>query len=189
MSNLVDGAGVGSGLSLQLTDGFWQGWTGACSGGGTTASTGYPASATRDTFFIGTNEGTTDTQAQVRLSLGWPSKAPGFPQRSDANARQVAAIVPFSGGRVHSVNGVSRICRLATEDVPVWTFHAADDGTVHVSDTAAAVNGLNACSPPSAPVVTRYENVGHEAYSRAYYTDHTYHSPNLYEWLLAQQRP
>ncbi|QQR42607.1 hypothetical protein JKA73_26425 [Myxococcus xanthus] len=34
------------------------------------AGTVYPATATRDTFFIGTNEGTTDSLAQVTPDAG-----------------------------------------------------------------------------------------------------------------------
>ncbi|TQF17112.1 hypothetical protein FJV41_04785 [Myxococcus llanfairpwllgwyngyllgogerychwyrndrobwllllantysiliogogogochensis] len=112
-----------------------------------------------------------------------------FPQRSDAHARQIAAIVPFSGGRVYSVNGVSQVCRLATEDVPVWAFHAADDGTVHVSSTDAAVNGLNACSPAPdpAPRYTRPATGDHWIIGSGASPTQPVAS-NIYHWMLSHRR-
>ena len=112
-----------------------------------------------------------------------------FPQRSDANARQIAAIVPFSGGRTHSANGASQVCRLATQDVPVWAFHAVDDQTVNVSTTDAAVNALSACSPAPDPA---------PRYTRPATGDHWIigwgaspsapEATNIYHWMLQQRR-
>ncbi|MCP3103663.1 hypothetical protein LZ198_32745 [Myxococcus sp. K15C18031901] len=112
-----------------------------------------------------------------------------FPQRSDANASQIAAIVPFSGGRIYSANGASQVCRLATKNVPVWTFHAVDDHTVAVGTTDSAVNALNACSPAPAPA---------PRYTRPATGDHWIigwgasptqpEGSNIYRWMLQNRR-
>ncbi|MFY2562839.1 PKD domain-containing protein [Corallococcus terminator] len=112
-----------------------------------------------------------------------------FPQRSDANALQVAAIAPVAGGRVHTAGGVSQLCRLANQKVAVWAFHAVDDQTVGVGTTDGAVNGLNACAPaPSpAPKYTRYADGDHWVIGRAV-NPTAPEASNLYQWLLKQRR-
>ncbi|MFY0566938.1 hypothetical protein ACN28E_24295 [Archangium lansingense] len=414
LSGLVDSTGVTSGLSLQITDGFWQGWTGAYNGEGTTASSLYPATATQDSFFIGTNQGLTDELARLRISglaingtyslrfyasrmtadqtsdrtalytvgtqtvelqarnnidgyaqlsglapsngalditltmkpgavfgyLGvlelieqdsvveltprtltprmttvpkiyngpmgyyeslprgydadpnrqWPlliflhgngergngtTELPkvletGLPEKinaghqleftvngvsdsfvvlipqtgtgssgwhpyqverlldiglasyridpkrvyvtglslggfgttafvefSLANAQRIAAIAPSDGAHYgHDVwtpdlgSVLTNTCYIAQAGVKVWLFYGETDGGWGWT-ASQFVDRLNACSPAPvpAPVVTVYPGVGHAAWYRAYMTDHTWHTPNLYEWLLAQRRP
>ncbi|PTB91207.1 hypothetical protein C9994_15980, partial [Marivirga lumbricoides] len=38
-----------------------------------------------------------------------------------------------------------------------------------------------------APIFTVYEGVGHNAWDRAFRTDNSIHTPNVYQWLLAQR--
>ncbi|WP_224361506.1 carboxylesterase family protein [Hyalangium versicolor] len=112
-----------------------------------------------------------------------------FPQRSDANANQIAAIAPVSGGRIVSSGGVSQICRLANKKVPVWASHAVDDHTVGVSSTDDAVNALNSCvpAPNPAPKYTRYTTGDH--WILGWVVDpNNPDASNLYKWLLTQRR-
>ncbi|ATB43668.1 hypothetical protein CYFUS_009148 [Cystobacter fuscus] len=112
-----------------------------------------------------------------------------FPQRSDTNASQIAAVAPIAGGRIYSVNGASQICRLADQDVPVWAFHAVDDHTVNVSTTDNAVNALNACSPAAdpAPRYTR-PTTGDHWILGGVVNPNAAETTNIYRWLLQHRR-
>jgi hypothetical protein len=48
------------------------------------------------------------------------------------------------------------------------------------------INAINACSPAPNPraKLTIYGGMRHDVWNRAYRTDHTYHNPNLYEWMV-----
>ena len=50
------------------------------------------------------------------------------------------------------------------------------------------INAINACYPAPNPraKLTIYGGMRHNVWDRAYRTDHTYHNPNLYEWMVAQ---
>lgn len=130
------------------------------------------------------------------LSLG-AFGTTGFVELSLANAQRIAAIAPTDGAHSGNViwtpdlgNVSTNACNIVNGNVKVWLFYGANDSSWGWS-AVEFVDRLNACSPPPglAPLVTVYSGVGHAAYHRAYKTDHTWHAPNLYEWLLAQQRP
>ena len=87
----------------------------------------------------------------------------------------LAAAVPMSGGWVW--NSLSDF--LQSLRVPVWNFHAADDGSVPVSysdQTVSALRGLGVNV-----IYTRYQSGGHGIWSVAYST------PGLVDWLMAQK--
>lgn len=66
---LIDNKGGASGISLLITDSFWQESSpGICNHNGTTASKLYPATATEDSFFIGPHRGIPDNTAKVQFS-------------------------------------------------------------------------------------------------------------------------
>jgi hypothetical protein len=85
-----------------------------------------------------------------------------------------------------SWNTPSKACGIASESLPVWAFHGDADTTVPLSRTVNMINAINSCSPAPNPraKVTIYPGVKHDAWNRAYRTDHTYHNPNLYEWMM-----
>jgi predicted esterase len=88
----------------------------------------------------------------------------------------LAAAVPMSGGWVW--NSLSDIPQGL--HVPIWNFHAADDGSVPVSysdQTVAALRGAGVNV-----IYTRYQSGGHGIWSVAYST------PGLVDWLMAQKR-
>jgi hypothetical protein len=94
-----------------------------------------------------------------------------------------ASAAPVCG----SGNSTSKACGIAAENLAVWAFHGDADTTVPLSRTTSMVNAINSCSP--APTVkakvTIYPGVKHDAWNRAYRTDHMYHNPNLYEWFMS----
>lgn len=91
------------------------------------------------------------------------------------NANRVAALIPICGTWSYvdwSLIGKS--------NVPVWAYHAADDGTVSVNATRQAINGINAYSPKPVAKYTEYTTGGHSIWSKVYNTE------ELYTWMMAQ---
>jgi predicted peptidase len=84
-----------------------------------------------------------------------------------------AAIAPVSGGGV--ITGPCTIPHL-----PVWTFHGAQDEVVRPFHTEELVERLRSCDGHVR--YTRYEDAGHDAWTR------TYANPELYAWLLSHRR-
>lgn len=112
------------------------------------------------------------------LSLGgggtW-TMAQTFPQL-------FASVTPICGG----YNQPSKACSIAAEDLPVWAFHGDDDPTVSYTKSQIMVNAINNCVPAPNPQakLTIYPGVKHNAWDKAYYPDHTYHNPNIYDWIM-----
>jgi poly(3-hydroxybutyrate) depolymerase len=105
---------------------------------------------------------------------------------SAANARGLAAIAP-----VCATNESVTYCHIASENLPVWAFHAVDDNVVGSANTTYVVNQVNACNPKPGvvPKVKLYDNGGHAIWDRAFDMGHTWQSPqNIYEWFLSNSR-
>ena len=104
------------------------------------------------------------------------------------NAGIFAAIAPVCGSSYTAYG----MCYIAQAHLPVWAFHAVDDGTVPVSMTQNAIAMINKCSPAPnpAPKVTYYAAGlgGHGIWYMSYDETHTYANPNLYEWFLSKRR-
>lgn len=116
------------------------------------------------------------------LSLGGGGAwfyAHSFPEK-------IAAVAPVCGSR----NNINKACNIAAENIPIWAFHGDADGVVPVNRTLNMVDAINACTPAISPepIVTIYEGVGHNSWSRAYRTDNSLHTPNIYEWFMQQSR-
>ncbi|MGM0581491.1 MAG: PKD domain-containing protein [Bacteroidota bacterium] len=116
------------------------------------------------------------------LSLGGGGAwfyAQSFPEK-------IAAVAPVCGSR----NNTSYACDIAAENIPIWAFHGDADGVVSVNRTISMIEAINECSPAinPAPIMTIYEGVGHNSWSRAYRTDNSLHTPNIYEWFMQQSR-
>lgn len=101
-----------------------------------------------------------------------------------ANARQFAAIAPVCG-----TCDWSNLCgSVAAANLPVWAFHAQDDGTVPASCTNNAINSLNGCNPLVKPIKSIYPNGNHWIWDRSYDTVNVFHNPNVFEWFLGNAR-
>jgi predicted esterase len=94
-------------------------------------------------------------------------------------ARNLAAIAPICG-----TCDWSNLCNIAQQNLPVWAFHAMDDGVVGVGCTQSAVNGINACSPGVAPQTTYYPTGNHWIWDQVYDPQ----NPQLYLWFLSKSR-
>ena len=99
--------------------------------------------------------------------------------------QKLAAVAPICG----SSNSVLKACNFGLTNLPVWAFHGDADGTVNVNKSISMVNAINACSPAPNPLakLTIYPGVAHNSWDRAYLTDNSLHTPNLYQWLMQFQ--
>lgn len=80
-------------------------------------------------------------------------------------------------------------CVISERKIPLWAFHGDQDNTVGYASGLAMFNSVKDCISPAPTqelIFTTYEGVGHNSWSRAYRTDNTLHTPNLYEWLLSK---
>jgi predicted peptidase len=77
-----------------------------------------------------------------------------------------AAISPVCSGG----NALSSACKIAAEDVPVWTFHGDKDAIVSYTVSTKMVNAINACTPKPSPLakITIYPGAGHIIWDKAY---------------------
>lgn len=99
------------------------------------------------------------------------------------NAKKFAAIAPVCG-----TCALSNACNLASANLPVWAFHALDDGIVGAGCTTSSIQGINNCNPAVKPLMTLYSNGGHFIWDRSFDTVYNWHNPNLYEWFLGQNK-
>jgi hypothetical protein len=100
-----------------------------------------------------------------------------------ANAKQLAAMSPVCG-----ICSGGTWCNFRDANLPVWAFHAQDDGSVGVGCTIGHINNINACSPPVKPYMTIWPNGNHWIWDRAFDTAHNWQNPNLFEWFLGQNK-
>lgn len=100
---------------------------------------------------------------------------------------KLAAIAPVAAWSESYIDG----CKIAERKLPVWAFHGSGDTVVPYADGIAAFSSIKNCSDPvpeAEMIFTTYEDWYHDAWIPAYDPSHTYHTPNLYEWLLLQRR-
>lgn len=99
-------------------------------------------------------------------------------------ATQLAGIVPVVSP-CFMMNG----CNIANAKLPVLAIHAWDDDKASPYCTIYAVKSINDCGATIHPNVVIYDNGGHYVWVyRAYDTGYKYFNPNVYEWMLAQNR-
>ena len=82
-------------------------------------------------------------------------------------------------------------CTISARKIPMWGFHGESDGTIPYATGLANFQAITSCTSPVPTAEykwTSYPGVGHNAWDRAYTTTHTYHNPNLYEWLLTKSK-
>ncbi|HYJ38920.1 MAG TPA: T9SS type A sorting domain-containing protein [Chitinophagaceae bacterium] len=100
---------------------------------------------------------------------------------STTNARQFASIAVTCG-----TCEWGNMCNLASVNLPVWAFHATDDGTVGVSCTHNAINMMMSCNPTVLPIKTIYSSGNHWIWDMSFDTTHNWQNPNVFEWFLGQ---
>jgi poly(3-hydroxybutyrate) depolymerase len=86
-----------------------------------------------------------------------------------------AAAVPLSGGWLCHTNFLNI-------RVPVWNFHAANDGVVPIGNSDAAVTALR--NAGGNPIYSRYPSGGHVT---SFWVQ-AYNTPTLVDWLMGQRR-
>jgi predicted peptidase len=91
-----------------------------------------------------------------------------------AHPEKFAAIVPICGG-----GNTADAKKLAA--LPIWVFHGAKDPTVPVQRSREMVEAIKAAG--GNVKYTEYPEAKHDCWTE------TYDNPELYKWLLAQQRP
>jgi predicted peptidase len=117
------------------------------------------------------------------LSLGgggvWTYTAP-----DPGNSQKFAAITP-----------VCPTCQsypwsnIGNVPLPLWAFHALDDGTTPASCTGAAINAISSSAGNTVkPYFTTWPTGGHGIWDRAYDRTYNYQNPNVYEWWLGQNK-
>ena len=84
-----------------------------------------------------------------------------------------AAIVPICGG-----GDAKQAAKI--KDLPCWCFHGDADPAVAVGMSRTMIQALKDAG--GQPKYTEYPGVGHNSWDKAYAT------PDLYKWLLSQQR-
>ncbi|MFM9909763.1 MAG: PKD domain-containing protein [Chitinophagaceae bacterium] len=100
-----------------------------------------------------------------------------------AAANEFAGIAPVCG-----TCAIGNPCNISNAKLPVWAFHALDDGIVGAGCTTSSILGINNCNPAVKPLMTLYPSGGHGIWGRSYDTEYNYHDPNMYEWFLGQNR-
>jgi pimeloyl-ACP methyl ester carboxylesterase len=94
--------------------------------------------------------------------------------------QRFAALVPVAGGCDFASNDIpANLCDLRA--MPVWAFHGALDTTVAPGESQRAVDALQACDGDVR--FTLYPEEDHAGACARAYSD-----PELYVWLLSQQR-
>ncbi len=103
---------------------------------------------------------------------------------SEENSPNVfAAISPIAGR-----GDYDDACIVAQNNIPVWAFHGSNDNAIGLNSGERPINGMLACDSDPVPIFTIYDGVGHSGtWERAYKLDNSLHTPNLYQWFLAQR--
>lgn len=85
-----------------------------------------------------------------------------------------------------NTNLPSKACQIAEKDPAVWAFHGHGDPEVPFTTTSNMIEAIRSCSSSPSPdtKVTIYHDLKHNVWDRAYRVDHTFHSENLYDWMM-----
>lgn len=102
-----------------------------------------------------------------------------YASSSAAAAKGLAAIAPIC-----ATCDWSGLNNIAQQSLPVWAFHAMDDGVVGVGCTQAALAGINSYGPAVAPIATYYPTGNHWIWDQVYDPA----NPQLYLWFLSKSR-
>jgi predicted esterase len=106
-----------------------------------------------------------------------------YPGASLENAKKLAGIAVACGTCQNQDWG-----NIARANLPVWGFHAADDGTVPAGCTDGAITAIQAASPAVKPYKSIYPSGQHWIWGRVFSTEYDSQHPNIYEWFLGQDK-
>lgn len=106
-----------------------------------------------------------------------------YASASAENGRTAAAIAPVCG-----TCNMQVAANIAHANLPLWAFHAQNDGTVGVGCTTGQVSQVSAAGTAIQPIMTIYPDGGHGIWDRAFDTVYNWQNPNIYEWFLAQNK-
>ncbi|MBL0132528.1 MAG: dienelactone hydrolase family protein [Chitinophagaceae bacterium] len=105
-----------------------------------------------------------------------------YASASSENGRTAAAIAPVCG-----TCNMQVAANIAKANLPLWAFHAQNDGTVSVG--VQLTRCLSSVSRNShSTTKTIYADGGHSIWDRAYDTVYNWQNPNVYEWFLGQNK-
>lgn len=107
-----------------------------------------------------------------------------YASASVSNAKQLAGIVP-----VVSPCFMTNGCNIANAHLPVFCVHAMDDTMARYHCTTDAIKSVTDCGADAVPNLFSFVTGGHYIWKvRAYDTGYNYLNPNVFEWMLAQNR-
>jgi gliding motility-associated-like protein len=103
---------------------------------------------------------------------------------SEENTNNIFAALSVAPGKGEFLDA----CKVAEDKTAVWAFHGTNDNSsMKLPAGERPINGMIACGADPAPIFTVYEGVGHNSWDKAYRTDNSLHTPNIYQWFLAQR--
>lgn len=102
---------------------------------------------------------------------------------SQVNSKQLAALGVGCG----TCQGID-YTNISKANVPIWAFHANNDGTVSVGCTTGAISTIRNSKPNVDPYMTIWPDGGHSIWDRMYDTAYAWQNPNIYEWFLGQDK-
>jgi predicted esterase len=123
-----------------------------------------------------------------RISLAGLSLGGGgvwsYPKESLAKAKQLNAIAPCCP-TCETIDN----CNITQANLPLWAFHAQNDGTTPANCTSASIDRLNTtCGAAVQAYKTIWPDGGHGVWDRAFDTVYRWQNPNVYEWMLGQDK-
>lgn len=106
-----------------------------------------------------------------------------YPSSSSAAAAKLAAVVPVCG-----TCAMSNANNYASNNIAVYAFHAKNDTRVSYNCSYNAVNAINAANPKNKALLQSYATGGHVIWDMAYDTGYAFQNPNVFEWMLGQNK-
>ncbi len=94
---------------------------------------------------------------------------------------KVAAIVPISGA---SFAEEKRCANIASNKVAVWAFHNSGDKIVSSTVSKQFIEKINGNHAEPAAMLTIFESVDHDAWTKATDPNYKENGMNIYEWML-----
>ncbi|MGZ5245761.1 MAG: PKD domain-containing protein, partial [Flavitalea sp.] len=106
-----------------------------------------------------------------------------YPSSSSAASAKLAAVVPVCG-----TCQMSNANNIAVNNIGVYAFHASNDTRVSANCSINPVNSINAANPKNKALLQIYATGGHVIWDMAYDTGYAFQNPNVFEWMLGQNK-
>jgi predicted esterase len=100
-----------------------------------------------------------------------------------ANAKKLAGIAVCCG-----TCEALDFCNIANAKLPTWAFHATDDGVIPANCTNGTIQAIDNCNPAVKPYKTIWTTGNHGIWNRVYDPGYASQHPNIYEWMLGQDK-